>query len=90
MEFTHEIGSWGDKILAAQKKMGSRFYFQTQRTNSILKFMSKFMFSKITVAYTQTCDQLYSISAGMTKYDIGNCFCKLEQTFFKIYNMSQS
>ena len=36
MEFTHEIGSWGDKILAAQKKMGSRFCFQTTRTQRII------------------------------------------------------
>ena len=47
MEFIHEIGSWDDEILAAQKKIGSRFYFQTaraQRINNILKVMSKFMF----------------------------------------------
>ena len=45
----------GNEILAAQKKMGSRFYFYTVRAhqiNSILKMMSKFMFSKITQAYT--------------------------------------
>ena len=27
MEFIHEIGSWGDKILAAQKKNGKSILF---------------------------------------------------------------
>ena len=85
-EFIHEIGSCGDEILALQKKTGSRFYFQTtktQRINSILKVMTKFMVSKMTQAYTQSCEQLYPIYAANTKYTIQNLSFKFEQRFFK-------
>ena len=86
MEFIHEIGSQGDEILAVQKKMGSQCYFQTittQQINFILNVMSKFMFSKMTQAYMQSCEQLYPIYVGNTKYTIRNRSYKLEQRFFK-------
>ena len=54
-DFIHEISSWGDEILAVQKKMESHFYFYTTRAQwikSILKVMSKFMSSKMTQIYT--------------------------------------
>ena len=60
-----EIGSKTDKILAVQKKMGNRFYFQTprdERINSVLKIISEFIFFKITQGYTQSSKQLYHIN----------------------------
>ena len=75
------------KFCQRRKKTGSRFYFQstkTQRINSILKVMTKFMVSKMTQAYTQSCEQLYPIYVANTKYTIQNLSFKFDKDFLNI------
>ena len=87
-----KIGSWSDEILAAQKKMASRFYFQTtttQRITSILKVMSKFMFSRMNQAYTQSCEQLYPIYVGTLNTLFVTVLINLSKDFLNVLYESE-
>ena len=91
-DFIHEISSWGDGILAVQKKMESHFYFYTTRAQwikSILKVMSKFMSSKMTQIYTQSCEQFYPIYFGNTNTLFGIILLNLSKDFLNILCYSQ-
>ena len=88
MSLVHEIGFWGDEILAAQTKMASLFYFQTARAyriNSILKIMSKFMFSKMTRLRPigKLVSSFFPVNVGNIKYTIRNRSLKFEERFFE-------